>query len=45
MRRMFRYAVKAFTVEDWISLAITEHAFIFSIGFVQNVPMLIDPIY
>jgi hypothetical protein len=23
------YAVKAFTVTDWISLAITEHAFIF----------------
>jgi hypothetical protein len=29
--------VKTFTVVDWISLVITEHAFIFSIGFVQDI--------
>jgi hypothetical protein len=36
--------VKAFTVVDWISLVIIEHAFIFSIGFVQDIRILIDPI-
>jgi hypothetical protein len=28
--------VKTLTVMDWISLVITEHAFIFFYGFVQD---------
>jgi hypothetical protein len=34
-RRTFRLHGEDFTVVDWISLVITEQAFIFSIGFVQ----------
>jgi hypothetical protein len=45
MRRMFGNTVKAFTVADWISLAITEHAFILLSDSYKAFICLVDPIY